>query len=80
MTKRLLVLLLLSAAVLLYRGTDLNPVDGWRAGGVEFRPSRPAEWPHDCACRAAEDLDGRPTTAARMGLKVGDAVVRVRAC
>ena len=75
MTKRLLVLLLLSAAILLYRGTDLiqwmgGVPEASSFGRVDLRNGRMI-----VLAVPPEDLDGRPTTAARMGLKVGDAVV-----
>ena len=75
MTKRLLVLLLLSAAVLLYRGTDViqwmgGVPEASSFGRVDLRNGRMI-----VLAVPPEDLDGRPTTAARMGLKVGDAVV-----
>ncbi|MBS1117295.1 MAG: hypothetical protein H6Q87_1679 [candidate division NC10 bacterium] len=75
MTKRLLVLLLLSAAILLYRGTDLiqwmgGVPEASSFGRVDLRNGRMI-----VLAVPPEDLDGRPTIAARMGLKVGDAVV-----
>ena len=75
MTKRLVILLLLSASILVYRGADfiqfmsLVP-EAASLGRVDLRGGRMV-----VLSVPAEDLDGRPTAAARLGLKVGDAVV-----
>ena len=75
MTKRLLILLLLSASVLVYRGADF--VQSMRGvpeaasfGRVDLRDGRMV-----VIAVPPEDLDGRPTSAARIGLKADDAVV-----
>ncbi len=75
MTKRLLILLLLSACVLAYRAADF--VQAMRSvpeaasfGRVDLRNGRMV-----VIAVPAEDLDGHPTAAARIGLKVDDAVV-----
>jgi phosphoserine phosphatase RsbU/P len=75
MTRRLLVLLLLSASVLVYRGADfIQTMRGVPAaasfGAVDFRNGRMV-----VTSVPPEDLDRRPSLAARMGLKAGDAVV-----
>jgi sigma-B regulation protein RsbU (phosphoserine phosphatase) len=75
MTKRLLVLLVLSACILIYRGADLvqslngvPEVAGF--GRVDLRQGRMV-----VVAVPPEDLDGRPSTAALIGLKPGDAVI-----
>jgi len=75
MTKRLLVLLVLSASILVYRGTDL--VQSMRGvpevasfGRVALREGRMV-----VTAVPPEDLDGRPSAAAIIGLKPGDAVI-----
>ena len=75
MTRRLLVLLLLSASILLYRGADLvqwlrGVPEASSFGRVDLRDGRMV-----VLAVPPEDLDGRPTAAARIGLKVDDAVV-----
>ena len=75
MTRRLLTLLLLSASVLLYRGAEFAQSvrfvpDASSFGRVDLRGGRMV-----VIAVPAEDLDGRPTAAALMGLTVGDAVV-----
>jgi sigma-B regulation protein RsbU (phosphoserine phosphatase) len=75
MSKRLLVLLLLSAVILLYRGTDLvqwlgGVPEASGFGRVDLRDGRMV-----VLAVPPVDLDGRPAFAARMGLKVGDIVV-----
>ncbi len=75
MTKRLLVLLLLSASVLVYRGAGFVQSLGGAPqasdfGSVELRDGRLVV----AAVRAA-DADGRPTAGARIGLQAGDVVV-----
>ncbi|MGE5199291.1 MAG: PP2C family protein-serine/threonine phosphatase [Rhodospirillaceae bacterium] len=75
MPKRLLVLLLLSASVLTYRGADfVQSVRGvpqaTSFGSVDLRDGRMV-----VTSVPPADLDGRPSLAAQMGLKVGDAVV-----
>jgi sigma-B regulation protein RsbU (phosphoserine phosphatase) len=75
MTKRLLVLLVLSASILVYRATDLvqslsgvQEVAGF--GRVDLRQGRMV-----VVAVPPEDLDGRPSTAVLIGLKPGDAVI-----
>ena len=75
MTKRLFILLLLSASILVYRGADFvqfmsGVPEAASFGRVDLRGGRMV-----VQSVPAEDLDGRPTLAARIGLKVGDAVV-----
>jgi sigma-B regulation protein RsbU (phosphoserine phosphatase) len=75
MTKRLLILLLLSASVLVYRGADFiqwlrRVPEAASFGRVDLRNGRMV-----VVAVPAEDLDGRPTLAARIGLKADDAVV-----
>jgi len=75
MTRRLLILLLLSASILLYRGADLvqwlrGVPEASSFGRVDLRDGRMV-----VLAVPPEDLDGRPTAAARIGLKVDDAVV-----
>ena len=75
MTKRLFILVLLSASILVYRGVDLVQwLRGVPAassfGRVDLRDGRMV-----VLAVPPEDLDGRPTAAARIGLKVDDAVV-----
>jgi len=75
MTKRLLVLILLSASVLVYRGADfvqwLSGVpDASGYGAIDLRDGRIV-----VTAVPPKDLDGRPSMAARMGLEVGDAVI-----
>jgi sigma-B regulation protein RsbU (phosphoserine phosphatase) len=77
MTKRLLILLLLSASVLVYRGADFTQSmrrvpEAASFGRVDLRDGRMV-----VVAVPAEDLDGRPTLAARIGLKVDDAVVAI---
>ena len=75
MTKRLLTLVLLSAAVLVYRGVDFVQVmrgvpQASSLGAVDLRDGRMV-----VTALPPENLDRRPSLAALMGLKVGDAVV-----
>ena len=75
MTRRLFVLLLLSASVLVYRGADFVQFlrfvpEAASFGRVDLHSGRMV-----VVFVPAEDLDGRPPVAARIGLKVGDAVV-----
>ena len=75
MSKRLLVLLLLSASVVVYRGADFIQTlrgvpQASSFGSVDLRGGRMV-----VTSVPPEDLDRRPSLAARMGLKVGDAVV-----
>jgi sigma-B regulation protein RsbU (phosphoserine phosphatase) len=75
MSKRLLVLLLLSASVVVYRGVDFIQTmrgvpQAASFGSVDLRGGRMV-----IASVPPEDLDRRPSLATRMGLKVGDAVV-----
>jgi len=75
MSRRLLVLLFLSASVLVYRGADFAQ---WLAGvpeasgfgKVDFRDGRLV-----VTTVPPQNLDGHPSMAALMGLKVDDAVV-----
>ncbi len=75
MPPRLLVLLLLSASVLVYRGVSfvdaLEPVPGASDfGRVDLRDARMV-----VTAVPDVDLDGQPTAGARAGLRVGDVVV-----
>ncbi len=75
MTKRLLALVLLSAAVLLYRGVDFAQAmrgvpQAASLGSVDLRGGRMV-----VTALPPANLDRRPSLAALMGLKVGDAVV-----
>ena len=75
MTKRLLTLVLLSAAVLVYRGVDFVQVmrgvpQASSLGSVDLRGGRMV-----VTTLPPDNLDRRPSLAAQMGLKVGDAVV-----
>jgi len=75
MTKRLAVLIVLAACVLLYRGADfLQSLAGVPSaasfGKVDLRGGRMI-----VTVVPPVDLDGRPSFGAAMGLKVDDAVV-----
>lgn len=74
MTKRLLIVILLSASVVVYRGVDFaqwvrGVPDAAGLGRVDLQSGRMV-----VMAVPPMDLDGRPTTAARIGLQAGDIV------